>query len=64
MNLVGNVVNYRAGASWMLVVNGRIIRQSELIEGPEPMGDGSARATTSRSHRRDVELVIALHEAR
>jgi len=39
MNLVGNVVNYRAGASWMLVVNGRIIRQSELIEGPEPMGD-------------------------
>ena len=39
LSCIGSITNYRAGTCWMLIVNGRIIRQSELIEGPEPIGD-------------------------
>jgi hypothetical protein len=39
MLLVGNINRFKAGACWMLIVNGWIIRQSELNEGPESVTD-------------------------
>ena len=61
INCVGNIIRFRSGPCWMLVVNGRIVRQSELYEDGHTGGPSIANVQADCDDFRDH--VVAMWNA-